>query len=308
MCGIIGIVSEDTVNPTLFKRLLVGAMFRGVSATGIMFYSRTENKWVFGKEGINAIEFISRVDIEKLFGQHQPRIAVGHTRTPTSGDPANKENNHPLLGGKYLLVHNGSVKGGNILEEEAERKREEEFDKKYLGRKTEIKTGIRGEKYLEESEAYSPSIEEWYHGYTFLNGKAKKEDPRIKGYKYRGECDSEIILSYLEKLGLQKGLKKTNDFAGAALAFAKVMKEKVYLWRNDKPIEIALREENGKKEIYFASTEAVIRGAITKVFWKMFMEKIELKWGHIDSLTLYGMFFNREGKIEIEEEKTKGEK
>lgn len=71
---------------------------------------------------------------------------------------------------------------------------------------------------------------------------------RLKGYSYRGETDSETILSYLEIKG-QKGLKQITG--SASLVWVdKDKPNEIFLWRHFSPLYLLFEKE----AIYFASS------------------------------------------------------
>lgn len=93
---------------------------------------------------------------------------------------------------------------------------------------------------------------------------------RLDGYPYKGEVDTEIIVSYIERLGINKGL---SGIAGsAAVAFCnKSNPDKAYLFSYDAPISMAFIPGYG---ILFASTMGMVSGIVDK-YWKKWYNLFE---------------------------------
>ena len=87
---------------------------------------------------------------------------------------------------------------------------------------------------------------------------------RLKGYNYRGEVDSEILLSYIEKKGIKEGLASLEGTA--AVAFCKRFSpNKVWLYGS--PIFMSYIPGRG---ILFGSTPEITRPVVRK-FWKRWL-------------------------------------
>jgi len=86
------------------------------------------------------------------------------------------------------------------------------------------------------------------------NGVCSQMD-RIKGYKYRGEVDSEILLSYVEKYGLEKGLPKLQGYAAVAI-LNKADPSKLFLWRHNETVYLGYDKDT--ETIFFGSTEEIL--------------------------------------------------
>jgi predicted glutamine amidotransferase len=132
MCGITGVIKfgDTKLNPkSTIMSLLGGIQNRGLDAVGVAW--ETQNDPI--------TYYVKQQGLVNSFNPDIPDDAVvllGHVRHATHGSPNNNENNHPLYGDRYVIVHNGVV-----------------------------------------------------------NPK------RIDGYRYKGETDTEIMLSYVEKYG-----------------------------------------------------------------------------------------------------------
>jgi len=77
--------------------------------------------------------------------------------------------------------------------------------------------------------------------------------PRIKGYKYTSDVDSEVIISYAEKTSLKNALASIDGSAAAVLYNKK--EKKIYFWTNgERPLVVAYY----KDIIFFASTKKIL--------------------------------------------------
>lgn len=78
--------------------------------------------------------------------------------------------------------------------------------------------------------------------------------PSLKGYKYSGKTDSEVIISYVEKTGLRNALASIDGSATVVLYDKK--NQKIYFWTNgERPLVITYYQGM----IYFASTRKILR-------------------------------------------------
>lgn len=85
---------------------------------------------------------------------------------------------------------------------------------------------------------------------------------KIDGYKYKGEVDSEILLSYIEKYGLKEGLPYVGRTGTAAVAFINRKElDTIYLWRETNPIRLAYDEAS--ETIFFASQDDFLTKSLT---------------------------------------------
>uniref|UniRef100_A0A6M3IS35 glutamine--fructose-6-phosphate transaminase (isomerizing) n=1 Tax=viral metagenome TaxID=1070528 RepID=A0A6M3IS35_9ZZZZ len=107
MCGILGFITDkpSDENYVMLGDLLYISSSRGTDATGVAVVG-TKTKVV--KEDIPADKFIVKYykglkrDIDKA------KIVLGHTRLATQGHQKDNNNNHPIIGQKYIMVHNGT--------------------------------------------------------------------------------------------------------------------------------------------------------------------------------------------------------
>lgn len=80
--------------------------------------------------------------------------------------------------------------------------------------------------------------------------------PTIKDYKYRGECDTELALSYIETFGLEEGISMMQDCDGFSLVIYDKQENKVYFYRHKNPLVYVIDYE--KKALLFGSTGTII--------------------------------------------------
>jgi len=83
---------------------------RGTAATGVAI-ANTRGQIVLHKQPITATVFTQTLGYRTLCQSldDQTVLILGHTRYPTQGDPSHDQNNHPLLTGHSLGIHNGHI-------------------------------------------------------------------------------------------------------------------------------------------------------------------------------------------------------
>ena len=107
MCGIIGLVSDKEVSPTLLEGLK-RLEYRGYDSSGIATVNNNKIERVRSKGNLSYLE-------EKLLNTSLPgNIGIGHTRWATHGTPEEK-NAHPHITDKVAIVHNGIIENNNQL-------------------------------------------------------------------------------------------------------------------------------------------------------------------------------------------------
>ena len=91
------------------------------------------------------------------------------------------------------------------------------------------------------------------------NGTVHNLD-RITGYKYMGEVDSEVLLSYIETKGLTEGL----EYAGAGSAAVAILNRRelnsLYLFEHSGNIAVGYDELS--ESLFFASTKSILEDAL----------------------------------------------
>ena len=124
MCGIAAILLCPQERPEetwqairgLFTRNLVNNEARGRAATGLAVV-QLDGQLGLAKKALPASRFTETEEYRALLETVSSRttLVLGHTRQPTKGDPACDENNHPILAGPVLGVHNGHITNDDAL-------------------------------------------------------------------------------------------------------------------------------------------------------------------------------------------------
>lgn len=119
MCGIAGFSINDADHKKLKSRriakaLLLAIQERGEDATGAAWSENDNNKTTvfYAKSDMPADEFVEALD--DLMPRYT-RTAILHTRWATKGDPANNDNNHPIVVGNTVGIHNGVITNDDEL-------------------------------------------------------------------------------------------------------------------------------------------------------------------------------------------------
>lgn len=114
MCGIAGFnfTDEETVNPrSLSQNLLLEIVKRGRDATGCAFMNSETKKFSVRKAAVSAPKFFKTFDLMPL----DTKNTILHTRYATKGSPKNNGNNHPIISGKVVGVHNGHLSNDDAI-------------------------------------------------------------------------------------------------------------------------------------------------------------------------------------------------
>lgn len=223
MCGISGFIplSEDITNEKtleIMKFLLMENVHRGRDSTGIASWNLKENKVLVCKQADEAKDFIPNLKVEHIWGP-----TIGHNRAKTRGEPEDCENNHPMFGDKFCLVHNGMV-------------------------------------------------------------HTMKE---LTDYKYKGKCDTEVLLSYIERFGLKEAIPQIDG--SAALAIFSPATKTFYLYKHTSPCVVALFPG---KALAFSSTEEPLKKIANMLgvekTWGLFSTQsiVDLEEGQLFSLNM----------------------
>jgi len=196
MCGISGVIplnNEITTAQMMewISILLKGNMSRGRDSTGIATFDR-------GVTPVRVDMFKGIGDADAFLKVFKEEYIVGpticHNRAATCGPYTNNNNNHPLYGEKYCIIHNGVV-----------------------------------------------------------------HMPKIENYPYRGECDTELILSYIETYGFEEGVKKIDG--SACIALFNVEEETFHLYKHTNPLYLLYIPG---LMIAFSSTENPLKEIVRK--------------------------------------------
>lgn len=111
MCGIGGIFSNKEIDAKEVKNLILSLENRGNQAVGIVGVDKKNGiiKYVKTPGSPSMLMKIGLVDVIKDITKNSSAVLV-HTRQATHGSPDNNANNHPIVGDKYLFLHNGVVR------------------------------------------------------------------------------------------------------------------------------------------------------------------------------------------------------
>jgi glucosamine 6-phosphate synthetase-like amidotransferase/phosphosugar isomerase protein len=122
MCGIAGILLSKVKNREtkqlceLFTANLIANEIRGKDATGILVV-QNDCSWFLEKAPLPASIFTTTAAYKKLLSRvnQNTTLILGHTRKPTKGSPENNNNNHPIVRGHTIGVHNGTLSNDNEI-------------------------------------------------------------------------------------------------------------------------------------------------------------------------------------------------
>ena len=109
MCGIIGYVGKNDCVDFLI-RSLKQLEYRGYDSSGIALVDDNGELIVRKKKG--RIE-----ELEKCAKDCHGKTGIGHTRWATHGEPSDV-NSHPLVSGKFAVVHNGIIENYDKLKKQ----------------------------------------------------------------------------------------------------------------------------------------------------------------------------------------------
>jgi glucosamine 6-phosphate synthetase-like amidotransferase/phosphosugar isomerase protein len=143
MCGLAGLLLDDRERSRddmemladTFGDLLTANEVRGKDATGVAWMTSTgHTRWV--KAPAPATAFVRGADYRNWEAGITPhvRAIIGHTRMATRGTPMNRRNNHPIITGKLVGTHNGTIQNADELVERHGLLRKAEVDSEVLFR------------------------------------------------------------------------------------------------------------------------------------------------------------------------------
>ncbi len=100
----------------IFTRSLIFNEARGNAATGLAMID-SDGHFQILKRPLPASEFTRLPEYRQMLEQlsSTTTLLLGHTRLPTKGSPANNDNNHPIIAGHVLGVHNGQIENDDEL-------------------------------------------------------------------------------------------------------------------------------------------------------------------------------------------------
>lgn len=140
MCGLIGIFHGRTMSDDekerikdLFTQLLLANEERGREATGVAAFW-PDGRHLILKRPVPASDFIITNEYKTFLNRLDPHVCslLGHTRKPTKGTPFQEENNHPLMVGETVGIHNGTIKNDMELYEESQQERFGQVDSEVI--------------------------------------------------------------------------------------------------------------------------------------------------------------------------------
>jgi hypothetical protein len=91
--------------------------------------------------------------------------------------------------------------------------------------------------------------------WVLVHNGVLSDSPELKEYKYKGACDSEVAISYLEKFG-EQGFKYILSVDSASLVAYDKQENLLYFWRNKNPLVWAISEDHSI--LAFGSTVDII--------------------------------------------------
>lgn len=94
----------------LFTKALLAQESRGQEATGVLLV-KADSSFRVEKAALTASSFIETPTYRSFLSQIDQDVVLllGHTRNPTRGTPLLAVNNHPIVRGRTIGVHNGTL-------------------------------------------------------------------------------------------------------------------------------------------------------------------------------------------------------
>ena len=123
MCGINGILISPGRTPSQLRRIrelftanLMANEQRGREATGVALLNKDSGVRVH-KAPITASRFIHSSGYLRVLDSlsENTTVMLGHTREPTKGSPQKNANNHPIIRGNIIGVHNGTITNDDLI-------------------------------------------------------------------------------------------------------------------------------------------------------------------------------------------------
>ena len=124
MCGLAGTIIPAKLSAgqlgkvrALFVENLLANEKRGPKATGVVV-SQADGSVFSLKKPVRAATFVETAAFRDFMESHvtkETRILLGHTRDPTKGTITNNVNNHPIIVGDTIGVHNGVITNDDAI-------------------------------------------------------------------------------------------------------------------------------------------------------------------------------------------------
>lgn len=105
MCGIVGFITKGNARQDVLDAIEMALMLdvkRGSDACGVAWLT-PDNTLKVRKGPGTTDRLLANYELQPT------QLFVGHNRAATVGSKDYNENNHPLVSGSYVLVHNGAV-------------------------------------------------------------------------------------------------------------------------------------------------------------------------------------------------------
>lgn len=80
--------------------------------------------------------------------------------------------------------------------------------------------------------------------------------PEVKDYKYHGDCDSELAVSYIQTFGIEKGIELMSEDDGFSLVFINKKTNDMYFFRHTNPLVMAMIPKSDS--LIYASTTDIL--------------------------------------------------
>lgn len=122
MCGIfgVGLLAGHSANlrdiEQIVSTLFINSMMRGLDAAGIALVSQSSIHIL--KDKGQASELLASkeyADFIKLYFTNKTLHIMGHTRSETKGSHKDNVNNHPIVAGDFVGIHNGKISNDEEL-------------------------------------------------------------------------------------------------------------------------------------------------------------------------------------------------
>lgn len=142
MCGIFGYCGEVIKSKSQFFSLLtnlaIESEVRGKDSTG--FAARYgSNSIIYDKMPTRASIFVKTSPRFNAISQNPPKTFIGHTRLGTNSSNLINANNHPFIGDRFIMVHNGVIPSWRYIKSELKLTLDSETDSEIILRVIEKK-------------------------------------------------------------------------------------------------------------------------------------------------------------------------
>jgi glucosamine 6-phosphate synthetase-like amidotransferase/phosphosugar isomerase protein len=124
MCGLAGCLINPEADSEarekikeIFRANLLANEQRGREATGIVA-CQSDGSFSYEKGALPASDFVEQEKCVSFFNEkidEKTVVLMGHTREPTKGTVYNNDNNHPIIVGETVGVHNGVVSNDDAI-------------------------------------------------------------------------------------------------------------------------------------------------------------------------------------------------